>query len=337
MKQAILRHLVLIGATAMALGRTPACAAPQDVTLAIPTVSFTFTAAYVAEDAGIWAKRGLRVKVLHILGIGSLNAVIAKSADFANITGGAFTRAAAHGQRLLAIANTVDRPMVELVLRKEIASAAGFDPHAPLAVRGRVLRGRTISAGGVNSVLDEFVKIVALRAGLDPEKDIRMAPMEAYNVFPSFESKAIDGFALSEPWTIQAVRDGDAVLVASAPAGDFPEFAPLGYDLVVTRPELCQERPGVCDEMGHAFVDAVDFMYEQPKKTLAILKKRFGKIDDDLLSRSFEMILKATPRPPVVTKADLEHADDYNVTAGIIGRDQKLKSYDGLFTDKYVR
>lgn len=181
------------------------------------------------------------------------------------------------------------------------------------------------------------MKIVALRAGLNPEKDIRMAPMEAYNVFPSFESRAIDGFAMSQPWTIQAVRDGDAVVVASAPAGDFPEFAPLGYELVVTRPDTCQQRPVVCEEMGHAFVDAVEFMYDHPKRTLAILKKRFGKIDDDLLSRSFEMILKGTPRPPVVTEADLEHADEYNVTAGMIGPDQKLKSYTGLFTDKYVR
>lgn len=137
MKLRMLRHAVLACAAAIMLGQTSANAAQQDVTFAIPTVSFTFSAAYVADDAGIWAKHGLRVKVLHILGIGSLNAVIAKSADFANINGGAFTRAAAHGQRLLAIANTVDRPMAELVLRKEIAAAAGFDSHAPLAERGR--------------------------------------------------------------------------------------------------------------------------------------------------------------------------------------------------------
>lgn len=321
----------------MALAALPARAAPEEVSFVVPTVSFTFTATYVAEDAGIWARQGLQVKTLRILGVGALNAVIAGSVDFTNITAGAFTRAAAHGQRLLAIANTVDRPMIELVLRKELAAAAGFDPQQPLAQRGRALKGRTISAGGVNSVLDGFVKIVALQAGLDPERDVRMAPMEASNVFPAFKSRAIDGFALSQPWTIQAVRDGDAVVIASSPAGDLPELVPLGYDLVVTRPEVCEKRPQVCQKMGRAFVEAVDFMYDHPKETLAILKKRFDKIDDDLLARSYEQILKATPRPPAVTKADLEHADTYNVMAKLIEPDQKLKSYDALYTDKFIR
>jgi hypothetical protein len=46
---------------------------------------------------------------------------------------------------------------------------------------------------------------------------------------------------------------------------------------------------------------------------------------------------KGTPRPPAVTRADLENAETYNVDAGLLKADEKLKSYDGLFTDEYVR
>ena len=44
-----------------------------------------------------------------------------------------------------------------------------------------------------------------------------------------------------------------------------------------------------------------------------------------------------TPRPPLITKADLENAELYNVGAGLLKPDEKLKSYDGLYTDEYVK
>jgi len=65
--------------------------------------------------------------------------------------------------------------------------------------------------------------------------------------------------------------------------------------------------------------------------------KRFATLDDGVLAAAFKQILKGTPRPPVVTKADLENAETYNVDAGLLKAEEKLKSYDGLFTDEYVR
>jgi hypothetical protein len=78
-------------------------------------------------------------------------------------------------------------------------------------------------------------------------------------------------------------------------------------------------------------------MHEHPAQSLALLKKRFAAFDDALLAAAFERILKGTPRPPTVTRAELENAETYNVDAGLLRADEKLKSYDGLFTDAYVR
>src|SRR5581483_10368906 len=63
-----------------------------------------FLAAYIAEDAGIWRDNGLDVKVINLPGIATVNAVIAGSADFALSGSDALTRAAAKGQKLLALA-----------------------------------------------------------------------------------------------------------------------------------------------------------------------------------------------------------------------------------------
>ena len=84
---------------------------------------------------------GCKLKPLVIAGPGSTNAVISGSADFALASTAVQTRAAARGQRLLSIANPTDRPIVQIILRKDLVP--NFDPKAPLADRIRLLRGRT--------------------------------------------------------------------------------------------------------------------------------------------------------------------------------------------------
>jgi hypothetical protein len=56
-----------------------------------------------------------------------------------------------------------------------------------------------------------------------------------------------------------------------------------------------------------------------------------------LIAAAFEEIRKATPKVPVVTKESLNNADDFNVEAGMMKADAKLKSYDGLYTDEFVK
>src|SRR5262249_4640759 len=103
-------------ALAVALAPVPALA-QEDVSLAYPNVAFTFSAAYVGEDAGLFAKHGLKLKPLSIAGPGATNAVISGSADFALASTAVQTRAAARGQRMLSIANPTNRPVVQIILR----------------------------------------------------------------------------------------------------------------------------------------------------------------------------------------------------------------------------
>src|SRR5207248_6633120 len=101
------------------------------------------------------------------------------------------TRAASRGQRLLSIVETLGKPSVQVVLRKDFA--AGFDPKAPLEQRARMLRGRTIAVDAINSIIHAYVRMLARRGGFDPE-DIRLAVLQPPNMLVSLKTKAIDGF-----------------------------------------------------------------------------------------------------------------------------------------------
>src|SRR5262249_25392391 len=104
-----------------------------------------------------------------------------------------------------------------------------------------------------------------------------------------------------------------------------------------TRPETCEKRRSLCQKMGRVYRDAVAYSLDHPQETIAILQKRFPNLDRPLIQAAFAQIRKSTPRPPVVTRIALENADDFNVEAGLMRKEEKLKSYDGLFTNEFVQ
>jgi NitT/TauT family transport system substrate-binding protein len=308
----------------------------DNVVLAVPNVALTFAPGYLAEDLSLFAKQGLNVKSVVIAGIGSANAVISGSADFAEISGATLTRAAARGQRMLGLVSTLNRPTIQIVLRKEIATAAGFDPKASLAQRAQLMRGRTIAVDSINSVIHAYVLLLARRAGYNPD-DIRIAPMAPNSAIAAFQTRQVDGFAMSMPWPLQPVLEGSAVVIASGSDGDPPDMYPFGHNVFVARPETCERRRSACAKLGKAMVEAIAIMLDHPEDALAVLRKRFGAFDEKLLAAGLAEVRKGTPRPPVVTKADLENAELYNIDAGLLKPEEKLKSYDGLYTDEFVR
>jgi NitT/TauT family transport system substrate-binding protein len=335
-------HRTLVSLAALCMAGAPAGAQPappltiEDVTMAVPAVGFPFVAGYVADGLGLWEKHGLRVKTITIAGIGSTNAVISGSADFAQISGLSLTRAAANGQRLLAIANTLDKPITEISIRKDIAAAANFDPKASLDRRAQILKGHTFAIGGVNTVVHAYLRIVAVAGGLDPES-IRVAPMAGDNMLAAMQTKAIDGMSTVLPWTRKGTVEGTTVLVASGPDGDPPHLSPLAFNVVATKPDTCERKKSLCVKMGRAFAEALAFVRSDAKGTLTILKRTFATFDDAVLADAIEVVRRSTPASPVVTADMLANAENFNVEARLMKPEAKLKSYDGLSTGEYVK
>ena len=308
----------------------------EEIILADPAFSMTFSAGYVASDLGLWAKHGIKVKTVSITGIGAINSVISGSSHFAQASASSFGRASARGQKLVAIATTIERPFAQVVLRKDLAEAGGYDAKAPLQKRGALLKGRTIAVDSINSMIHAYVRLIAARSGVNPD-DIRIAPMAPASMLAAFESKQIDGYAMSLPWPQKAVQDGAALVIASGPDGEPGDMIPFGHNLIVTKQETCEKRKALCIAMGQSIKEATAFIKGKPDEAFALLKKRFPTLDDKLLRASFEELQKVTPSPPVTSKAAIENSETFNVDAGLLKADEKLKSYDGLFTNEFVK
>jgi ABC-type nitrate/sulfonate/bicarbonate transport system substrate-binding protein len=330
------RILTAFAAVAAALAPVAAHTQEIDIVMALPAPTLTFASAFIAEDAGFYKKEGLKVTHRNLVGVASVNAVIANSADFTIGTGPVFLRAAAQGQRLLAIANLVDRPLVEMVMRKDVAAAAGITEKSSFADRAKALKGKTIGIQGVGSIVHAWERLVASRAGLDVEKDVRIAPMDPPAMLPALDSKAIDGYATSLPFTTQAVSKGSAIMLASG-VTDAPDLLPFAYGLLETKAETCQQNRDKCVRIVRALANANKMITERPAEALELLKKRFSTMDPELLATAWTVVAKAHARDIRVTQPGLVNSQNVSLEAKLLKPEDALKSYDGLFTDEFLK
>jgi ABC-type nitrate/sulfonate/bicarbonate transport system substrate-binding protein len=205
-----------------------------------------------------------------------------------------------------------------------------------LAKRSLVLKGHTLGIDSINAVNHAYLRVIERAGGYDPDS-IPIAVVAPPSLPAAFATKQIDGFAMTPPWPEKPLVDGSAVLIASGPDGDPPNLTPMANSVLLTRPEICEKRKSVCEEIGRAYVQAATVIRDQPDQALAVLKKRFPTLDQKTLEASLAVLRKITPTPPVPTLDAIRNNETFNVMAGLLKPEEALKSFDGLFTASYVQ
>ena len=83
---------------------------------------------------------------------------------------------------------------------------------------------------------------------------------------------------------------------------------------------------------------AARFIREKPAEALEILRqKRFDKLDPGVLNAAWQVVSKAHAEDARVTVAGLENSQRVSLEAGLLEQKDALKSFDGLFTDEFLR
>jgi ABC-type nitrate/sulfonate/bicarbonate transport system substrate-binding protein len=333
-RRAALAALAFVGLSALVT--TPAFAANEQTTLAIPGATIGFITRYIADDEKMWSKQGLDVKILDIAGIGSMNAVISGSVDFSMSSGPSITRAWAKGQHLVALATAINQSDEDIVIRKDIADAGHFDPNAPLAARGKLLKGLTLAVGGIGAIPDVVLKVVQIQAGLSRD-NVTATPMQPPEYMAAFERKAIDGYVSGPPFIQQALVAGTGVVLSDSAKGEPVEYSPQSAGLLLTRADFCAGHRSICEKMVHGIVEAAKFLHEHRAESIAIGKAHFGTYSDAVLAQSIDMLTTMTPSPPLTTPQMLENGDLINIAAGFMKDSDKLQNYDALIDNEFTK
>ena len=323
---------------AVLLGLSPinSARAAEQTTLALPDTTLAFLGYYIAADKGFWAKQGLNVKEIEIRGVGAMNAVISGSVDFSMSSAPSITRAYMHGQKLVALAGMLDQSDDDVVIRKDIADAAHFDPAAPLAQRAQILKGRKMAAPGVAGIPDVVMRAVLAEAGLSSTA-ITLTPLAPPEFMAAFARKSIDGFVAGPPYPQQAVLAGTGVLVSDAGKGEPTKYSPITPALLTTRAGFCGDHRSICAALVHGFVEATQLIHDDPKQSVAVMKAHFGRYDDKVLEAAYALLRATTPIPPKITVKDLENGQLIDIAAGLLGPSEKVSDYAPLIDNEFVK
>lgn len=265
-----------------------------------------------------------------------MNAVISGSVDFSMSSAPSITRAYAHGRKLVALAATLNQSDIDIVIRKDVAEAANFDSSAPLSVRAKILKGRTIAAPGVAGIPGILLHVVAHEAGLSGN-DFTLTPMAPAEFMAAFARKAIDGFVAGPPFPQEVVLAGTGVLVSNAIKGEPTRYSPVSPALLVTRANFCPAHHSICAKMVHGLVEAARFIHAHPKQSLAVMKAHFGRYSDKVLEATYQLLRATTPVPPVTSVKDLEDGNLMDIAAGFLKPSGKLSSYAMLIDNQFVK
>ena len=331
------KFIAVAVALGLAVAAPAARAADDEVAIALPAVSLNFTPNYIADAMGFWKEQGLHVKITQLGGIQAMNAMLSGSVEFSNSSLATVIRANVRGQKVLAIGTALEGIAQELVLSTAAAKAAGVTETSTIEQKAHALKGKKITVDSPNTLPHALVRYVARKGGIDPERDITFASMQPEAAVAALKGGSVDGIAGGMPQTVQAVRDGLGILLASGVRGDFPELLPVSNNVIVTRPETCEKRPNLCEKLMAGYAKAAVYMHEHPKESVEILKKRMAGMDEAVLAESFQRLLKWTPNSTKINPAVFANSQDFMVVGGMLKADEKLKSFDDLFTNKYAR
>jgi NitT/TauT family transport system substrate-binding protein len=319
---------------ALALGHAaPAPAAQMENTsIALPAQTIIFLPVYVAEDRGMWKSLGLNVTLHDITGIGSTNAMLGGSVDFAVQSGESLIRGNIRGRHMLGIALMANGEAFELDARAP--SFAGFDPAASLAKRMAALKGKKISVDAPNTVVEALVRYFAAKAGLDAKTDMTLVYMQPTEAIAALKSGAIDAAMLNFPWNETAQREGAIVLASGLT--DLPELMPTIATTTTTRSDFCNSHASICEKLVHGYVEAHKFIHQHPDQALGIALKRMPNANLSDLKKSMPLILKTTSLVPRYQATGFAHAQDIMIAGGMLRKDEMRTSFAGMFTNKYV-
>ncbi|OFZ97936.1 MAG: hypothetical protein A3H35_04575 [Betaproteobacteria bacterium RIFCSPLOWO2_02_FULL_62_17] len=338
-----LRYFTLAALACAALAGITKAASAQEVILALPAANLGFAPAYIAEDKGFWAKQGLKVKMPIISGIGSMNAVLSKSAQFSISSGLTIIRANIRGQKVIQIAGTFDGLIEELVVDKKAAQAAGITIDSPIGKRVEFLKGKTIAIAGANALPHGYLRLFVRKGGLNPERDIKVAVMQPEAAAAALKSGAIAGFVETLPQPFQAIDAGYGMLLSSGlrggakDRGDFPEISPLALNGVMARTDYCEENAATCSKLVEGIAEAMRFIRSNPKESAELLHKHIPGMDRGVFEKSFALWIKWMPESPRMDDKRFGNAQEVMLQGGMLKAEEKLSSFAHIYTNKFVK
>lgn len=324
----IRRLPVLVAALALALGLT-SCgddggagggSGDQDLgkaTIVLGGKVITWAPAYVAVCQGYFTDHGLDVDLtVSPQGTTSAIAGLVSGDALAALTGAppavAPIREGAPVQMLF---NANLGYSVQVVGSAKMLAKKHITKDASLEDRVKALRGETVAILNPGDSIDQLLRFVLPKYGMDPDKDIRMLALNNYqNMFAAMKIDKIGVLAGSPPNGNQAESQGIGQILFSG--NEFTELKQYPYLVGSANTRELKSNPDRVKALVAGIDDAMRLLRDDPDAAKPCLRKEFGDLDDKTFDAAYADTVASVPDSPLITPEVFQALSDFADASG---------------------
>jgi len=163
------------------------------------------------------------------------------------------------------------------------------------------LKGKTIGQTKPGTVDDVVVQYVLKKLGLTPGKDVNMTYLGSQPaILAAFQQKLIQATAQSPPNDVAAEKTGGHELV-----NILNDKFPFPIDGILSTRKYVREHPDETVAYLKAYVQAIRYIKANPVETKKELGVRTKTDDQEVLDKSYQVMVDALADPPTALTDDI--------------------------------
>ena len=241
-----------------------------------PAVNLVY--AYLAQDAGLWRKYGLDVRMI-LFEAGSTLAQVARTGEvsFAINSGPTTIASRTQGADAIMVAAMVNTLPYSLVTAKSIT-------------KWEQLKGKKVGISRFGSGTDTAIRLVSRRFGLDPMKDfIVLQGGTQPSRLQALLAGSLDATLVSPPLDLTAKKQGLNIMVNIADLGiPYPQL------VIETSERFNREQPQQVKNFLKGFIEGIYYAATNKEETKKIITKYLKTSDPEILEATHKSFLQVT-------------------------------------------
>lgn len=191
----------------------------------------------------------------------------------------------------------------------------GITADSSLEDRVHALRGETIGILNPGDSLDQLLRFVLPKFGMDPDKDITMTALGNYpNMFAAMKIDKIGALAGSPPNGNQAESQGIGTILFSG--DDFDEIAQYPYLVGSANTREIAQNPDRIKALVAGIDDAMKLLRDDPDAGKPCMRKEFPDLDEKTFDAAYAYTVKSVPDSPLITPEVFKSLSDFADASG---------------------
>lgn len=323
-----IRRLSAIAATlTLALGLT-ACgddgsdsgSGGQDLgkaTIVLGGKVITWAPAYVAVCEGYFSDHGLDVELtVSPQGTTSAIAGLVSGDALSAMTGApAAVSPIREGAPVQMLFNASLGYGVQVVASKKMMAEKNITKDSSLEDRVKAMRGETVAILNPGDSIDQLLRFVLPKYGMNPDKDIRMLALNNYtNMFAAMKIDKIGVMAGSPPNGNQAESQGIGQILFSG--NEFQELKNYPYLVGSANTRELKQNPDRIKALVAGMGDAMKLLRDDPDAGKACMRKQFADLDQQTFDAAYADTVKSVPDSPLITEEVFKSLSDFADASG---------------------